>query len=172
MEQEFPIFPLPADESNLFNAEDMTFMRLAMQLAAEAALLGEVPVGAVLVREGQIIGRGANAPIRLHDPTAHAEILALRDAAAALCNYRLPNTTLYVSLEPCAMCSGAIQHARVGRLVYGASDPKTGACGSILNLMSEPRLNHHTQVQGGLLGEECGQMLSTFFAERRRLGKA
>lgn len=172
MEQALPIFPSPADEPNLFNAEDMTFMRLAMQLAAEAALLGEVPVGAVLVREGQIIGRGANAPIRLHDPTAHAEILALRDAAAALGNYRLPNTTLYVSLEPCAMCSGAIQHARVGRLVYGAKDPKTGACGSILNLMSEPRLNHHTQVQGGLLGEECGQILTAFFAERRRLGKA
>lgn len=169
MEHEFPIAPPPAVAPSAFNAEDIALMRLAMQLAAEAASLGEVPVGAILVRQGQIIGRGANAPIRLHDPTAHAEILALRDAATLAGNYRLPDTTLYVTLEPCAMCSGAIQHARVGRLVYGASDPKTGACGSILNLMSEPRLNHHTQVQGGLLTEECGQMLTAFFAERRKL---
>lgn len=172
MEQGFPISSATAVEPYSFNPEDTALMRLAMQLAAEAASMGEVPVGAVLVHQGQIIGRGANAPIRLNDPTAHAEILALRDAATAIGNYRLPDTTLYVTLEPCAMCCGAIQHARVARLVYGASDPKTGACGSILNLMSEPRLNHHTQLQGGLLGEECGQMLSTFFAARRKLGKA
>jgi Cytosine/adenosine deaminases len=121
----------------------------------------------VVVHEGKIIGRGANAPISRHDPSAHAEMLALRDAAQYLSNYRLPEVSLYVTLEPCAMCAGAIMHARVSRLVFGASDPKTGAAGSVLNLFGEPRLNHHTEIQGGVLAAECGAMLSAFFAERR-----
>lgn len=143
-------------------------MRQALDLAREAATCGEVPVGALLVKEGEIIGRGFNAPISRHDPSAHAEIMALRDAAARLGNYRLPESTLYVTLEPCAMCAGAIMHARVARVVYGARDPKTGAHGSILDLFAEERLNHHAQVEGGVLAEECGRMLSEFFAARRR----
>lgn len=142
-------------------------MREALALAKEAWQMGEVPVGAVVVHEGKIIGRGANAPISRHDPSAHAEMLALRDAAQYLSNYRLPEVSLYVTLEPCAMCSGAIMHARVARLVFGAGDPKTGAAGSVLNLFDEPRLNHHTAIQGGVLAAECGAMLSAFFAERR-----
>ena len=130
--------------------------------------MGEVPVGAIVVYQDEIIGRGFNAPISSHDPSAHAEIQAIRDAAQRLGNYRLVDCDLYVTLEPCAMCAGAIMHARVARLLYGASDPKTGACGSIINLFQEKRLNHHTEVTGGILAEKCGGMLSDFFAERRR----
>lgn len=147
---------------------DTEFMRQALALAQLAAQQQEVPVGAVVVKDGVVIGRGSNAPIGLHDPTAHAEIMALRDAAKHLGNYRLVDCTLYVTLEPCAMCSGAIQHARITRLVYGASDPKTGACGSVVNLMAEPKLNHHTQVDGGLMQAECGALLSAFFKQRRQ----
>lgn len=147
--------------------QDEDFMRLAMALATEATALGEVPVGAVVVKDGVVIGKGRNAPISLSDPTAHAEIQAMREAAQSLGNYRLVDCTLYVTLEPCAMCSGAIQHARIARLVYGASDPKTGCCGSVVNLMAEQKLNHHCEVTSGLLAEECGALLSTFFRQRR-----
>lgn len=151
--------------------QDQTFMNIALTLAKKAALAGEVPVGAIVVKDGVIIGRGSNAPITLHDPSAHAEIQAMRDAAQHLGNYRLVDCTLYVTLEPCAMCAGAIQHARIAKLVYGASDPKTGACGSVVNLMSEQKLNHHTTVASGLLADECGMMLSNFFSERRKQAK-
>ena len=144
------------------------YMALALALAQQAALAGEVPVGAIVVKDGEIIGRGYNAPISSHDPSAHAEMQALRDAAQKLGNYRLVGCTLYVTLEPCAMCCGAIQHARVARLVFGATDPKTGACGSVVNLMAEPKLNHHCEVQSGVLAAECGEVLSHFFAERRK----
>lgn len=147
-------------------------MQAALELAKEAAGLGEVPVGAVVVKDGEIIGRGSNAPISQHDPSAHAEIQAMRDAAARLGNYRLVGCSLYVTLEPCSMCAGAIQHARIANLVYGASDPKTGACGSVIDLMAEARLNHHTEVTGGVLAQECGSLLSAFFASRRKPGKA
>lgn len=143
-------------------------MRVALELAHLAAEAGEVPVGAIVVKDGEIIGRGSNAPIVSHDPSAHAEIIAMRDAAKKLGNYRLVGSTLYVTLEPCAMCTGAIQHARIARLVYGASDPKTGACGSVIDLMKEPRLNHHTEATGGILALECGAILSQFFASRRK----
>lgn len=143
------------------------YMREALQLAARAASEGEVPVGAVVVMGGEIVGRGWNAPISQHDPSAHAEIRALRDAAARLGNYRLPGCDLYVTLEPCLMCSGAIMHARLSRLVYGASDPKTGACGSVLDVFAEKRLNHHTQTASGVLSVECGAVISAFFAVRR-----
>lgn len=149
-------------------AADQTYMQAALQLAREAAAAGEVPVGAVVVRDGEIIGRGYNAPISSHDPSAHAEIRALRDAAATIGNYRLVGCTLYVTLEPCAMCAGAIQHARIARLVYGASDPKTGCCGSVIDLMSEQRLNHHAgEITRGVMAEQCGGLLSAFFAARR-----
>ena len=147
---------------------DHTYMQIALALAHEAALAGEVPVGAIVVKDGIIIGRGSNAPIGSHDPTAHAEIAAMRDAARHLANYRLVDCTLYVTLEPCAMCTGAIQHARIARLVFGASDPKTGACGSVINLMAEPKLNHHTEISGGLMATECGAELSSFFSARRK----
>lgn len=147
--------------------QDEAFMRVAIALANEAANLGEVPVGAIVVKEGQIIGKGRNAPISLNDPTAHAEIQAMREAAQHLGNYRLVGCTLYVTLEPCAMCSGAIQHARIARLIYGASDPKTGCCGSVVNLMAEQKLNHHCEVSHGVLADECGGLLSTFFKQRR-----
>jgi tRNA(adenine34) deaminase len=147
--------------------QDEDFMRIALALAAEAASQGEVPVGAVVVKDGKVIGRGRNAPISLNDPTAHAEIQAMREAARYVGNYRLVDCTLYVTLEPCAMCSGTIQHARISRLVYGASDPKTGCCGSVVNLMEEPKLNHHCEVTSGVLAEECGALLSIFFRQRR-----
>ena len=150
---------------------DADYMQLTLNLAHQAALNGEVPVGAIIVKNGVIIGRGSNAPIGLHDPTAHAEIIAMRIAAAYLGNYRLVDCTLYVTLEPCAMCSGAMQHARIKKLVYGASDPKTGACGSVINLMAEPKLNHHCEVVGGILAEECGAVLSEFFKQRRLTSK-
>jgi tRNA(adenine34) deaminase len=144
------------------------FMREALELAAKAAAAGEVPVGAVVVKEGRIIGRGYNRPITSADPTAHAEIVALREAAAAEGNYRLPGCELYVTLEPCAMCVGAMVHARIARVVYGAKDPKTGACGSIVDLPALTDWNHHGQFEGGLLADECGTVLRAFFAERRR----
>jgi tRNA(adenine34) deaminase len=144
------------------------FMRAALALADQARQAGEVPVGAVVVRDGSVVGSGFNSPICHHDPSAHAEILALRGAAAALGNYRLNGCTLYVTLEPCVMCAGAILHARISRLVYGAQDPKTGAAGSVLNPFAEDRLNHHTEVEGGVLAQECGRMLQNFFQERRK----
>lgn len=143
------------------------WMQFALALAHESANNGEVPVGAIVVKNGEIIGRGSNAPISLHDPSAHAEIQAIRQAAAFLGNYRLVDCTLYVTLEPCAMCSGAIQHARIAKLVYGASDAKTGACGSVINLMAELKLNHHCEVIGGVLAAECGAVLTDFFKQRR-----
>ena len=146
---------------------DEDYMQLALELAAQAAATGEVPVGALVVKDGEIIGRGYNAPISQSDPSAHAEMQAMREAAKTLGNYRLVDCTLYVTLEPCAMCAGAIQHARIARLVFGASDPKTGACGSVIDLMQEKRLNHHCVVQGNIMAQECGQMLSDFFAARR-----
>ncbi len=148
--------------------DDVGFMRAALALAKEARRAGEVPVGAVVVADGAIVGRGFNAPISRHDPTGHAEIAALRDAARTLGNYRLPGCDLYVTLEPCAMCAGAILHARIRRVVFGARDPKTGACGSVVDLFAEPRLNHHATVSGGVLGDECGALLSGFFADKRR----
>ena len=147
--------------------QDQIFMQAAIALAKQAAENGEVPVGAVVVKDGKIIGRGCNSPIGLNDPSAHAEILALRDAANNIGNYRLVDCTLYVTLEPCAMCSGAVQHSRIANLVYGASDLKTGACGSVINLMAEEKLNHHTKVKSGMLADETGQILSEFFKQRR-----
>lgn len=147
--------------------DDEQFMGLALDLAREAGAAGEVPVGALIVLDGEVVGRGFNQPIGRHDPTAHAEIMALRDAATRLGNYRLPGCTLYVTLEPCVMCAGAIMHARIERVVFGARDPKTGAAGSIIDLFAEARLNHHTSVVGGVLAEECGSQLSGFFAARR-----
>ncbi|MBY0412191.1 MAG: tRNA adenosine(34) deaminase TadA, partial [Burkholderiaceae bacterium] len=147
-------------------------MRLALNEARAAAVAGEVPVGAVVVRDGQVIATGRNAPLGDHDPTAHAEIVALRAAARTLGNYRLDGCTVYVTLEPCAMCSGAMLHARVERVVYGAAESKTGAAGSVIDLFALKQINHHTQVQGGVLAEECGQPLSDFFRQRRREKKA
>ncbi len=148
-------------------ATDEGFMAEALRLAREAGAMGEVPVGAVVVKDGEIIGRGFNAPISRHDPTAHAEIVALRDAAQLTGNYRLPGCELYVTLEPCVMCSGAIIHARIARVVFGARDPKTGACGSVMNLFDEPRLNFHATVTDGVLAAECGAQLTNFFAAKR-----
>ena len=151
----------------LATAEDERWMRHAMAMAERAAAAGEVPVGAVLVRHGEVLGEGANAPIALADPTAHAEVLALRAAAARAGNYRLPGATLYVTLEPCAMCAGAIMHARIARVVYGTRDPKTGTAGSVIDLFAEARLNHHAHVDGGVLQAECAAQISGFFAARR-----
>ncbi len=147
---------------------DEFFMREALMLARQAEALGEVPVGAVVVKHGEIIGRGFNAPISRHDPSAHAEMAALRDAAQRMSNYRLVDCELFVTLEPCVMCAGALFHARIARVVYGARDPKTGAAGSVLDLFAEQRLNHHARIITGVLAEECGKMLSDFFARRRR----
>jgi len=146
---------------------DEDFMREALEQARQAGACGEVPVGAIVVLDGQIVGRGFNQPIGRHDPTAHAEVMALRDAAQRLGNYRLPGCELYVTLEPCAMCSGAIMHARIRRVVFGARDPKTGVAGSVIDLFDEARLNHHATIEGGLMADECGSMLSAFFAARR-----
>ena len=146
---------------------EAVFMQLALEQARRAWARGEVPVGAVVVRDGEVIATGYNQPIGSHDPSAHAEIVALRAAAAKLGNYRLPGCELYVTLEPCAMCSGAMMHARLARVVYAAPDPKTGACGSVLDLFGEARLNHHTDVVGGVLAHEASSMLKDFFAERR-----
>jgi tRNA(adenine34) deaminase len=147
---------------------DHAFMQRALALARHAASLGEVPVGAVLVHQGSIIGEGWNAPVAAHDPCAHAEIQALRAAALRLRNYRLPETTLYVTLEPCAMCAGALLWARVARVVWGAADPKSGANGSVVDLFAEARLNHHASAAGGVLAEESAALLRAFFAQRRR----
>ena len=147
---------------------DADYMREALLLADVAEARGEVPVGALLVMDGVVIGRGSNQPINTHDPTAHAEVIALRDAAAARGNYRLPGATLYVTLEPCAMCAGAIMHARIGRVVYGARDLKTGACGSVVDLF-ETKLNHHAEVIEGVMADECGARLSAFFSRRRKM---
>jgi tRNA(adenine34) deaminase len=146
---------------------DDPFMREALRLARMAAASGEVPVGAVVVKDGVVVGRGYNHPISSRDPSAHAEMLALRDAAARLGNYRLPGCDLIVTLEPCVMCAGAIMHARIGRLVFGAGDPKTGACGSVIDLFGDVRLNHHTQVIGGVLPDAARDLLQAFFSTRR-----
>lgn len=148
---------------------DEHYMREALALAAEAGALGEVPVGAVVVKDGAIIGRGFNRPISAHDPTAHAEVVAMRDAAASIGNYRLLGCELYVTLEPCAMCAGAIMHARVERVIYGAADPKTGACGSVVDLFAETRLNHHARLARGVLSDECSALLRSFFSQRRNM---
>lgn len=147
--------------------DDSEFMGLALDLAREAGAAGEVPVGALIVMDRQVVGRGFNQPIGRHDPTAHAEIMALRDAATRQGNYRLPGSTLYVTLEPCIMCAGAIMHARIERIVFGARDPKTGAAGSVVDIFAEARLNHHATIVGGVLAEDCGRLLSSFFAARR-----
>lgn len=146
---------------------DKKWMREALALAQQAEAAGEVPVGAVLVKDGAVIASGWNNPISSHDPTAHAEIGALRFAAEALGNYRLLDTTLYVTLEPCSMCAGALVHARVKRLVYGAPDPKAGAAGSVFDITRAPALNHRLEVTGGVLAEECGALLRKFFSTRR-----
>jgi tRNA(adenine34) deaminase len=155
---------LPSDPAQ---AADARWMGEALALAREAQSRGEVPVGAVVVCRDGVVGRGGNSPIAHADPTAHAEIAALRDAARALDNYRLPGCTLYVTLEPCAMCAGAMLHARIARVVFGAHDPKTGAAGSVIDLFAEPRLNHHASVTGGVRGDECAALLTAFFAARR-----
>ncbi|MCG6952933.1 MAG: tRNA adenosine(34) deaminase TadA [Betaproteobacteria bacterium] len=146
---------------------DEDFMRRALELARQGRAEGEVPVGAVVVLDGNVIGEGWNRPIAAADPTAHAEIQALRAAALAVGNYRLAGASLYVTLEPCAMCVGAMFHARIARVVFGARDPKTGSAGSVIDLFGEKRLNHHATVLGGVLAEESGALLSAFFAARR-----
>lgn len=146
---------------------DIDFMRLALVEAGKAAAAGEVPVGAVLVRDGQVIGRGYNQPISSHDPSAHAEMVALRQAAAEAANYRLPGTTLYVTLEPCTMCSGLLVHSRIQRLVFGASEPRSGAVISRCRTLEQPWLNHRVEVEGGVLAEECAAVLTGFFRARR-----
>ncbi|WP_298926824.1 tRNA adenosine(34) deaminase TadA [uncultured Ramlibacter sp.] len=151
----------------LASESDFRWMRLALEQARQAGAAGEVPVGAVVVRDGQVIATGRNAPVAAHDPTAHAEIVALRAAAQVLGNYRLDSCELYVTLEPCTMCTGAMLHARLARVVYGAADPKTGAAGSVLDVFAQARLNHQTQVQGGVLAAECGALLANFFRGRR-----
>lgn len=161
-----PPGPLPQGEGK-FGAADVGWMRHALVLAQRAAAEGEVPVGAVLVKDGVIVGEGWNRPIALHDPSAHAEMIAMRAAAAALGNYRVPGTTLYVTLEPCVMCAGAIIHARVSRLVFGARDPKAGAVDSVYDVIARPRLNHVVAWSGGILEEECGAVLREFFRSRR-----
>lgn len=149
------------------SARDLAFMQLAYAQAQQAWALGEVPVGAVLVKDGVVLGSGYNHPISGSDPTAHAEIVALRAAAASVGNYRLPGCTLYVTLEPCIMCAGAMLHARLARVVFAASDPKTGAAGSVLNIFEQEKLNHHTVVQGGVMAQECSTLLKDFFVSRR-----
>ncbi len=146
---------------------DEDFMAQALDLAREAQAAGEVPVGAVVVKEGVVVGRGYNHPISSRDPSAHAEMIALRDAAARLGNYRLTGCDLFVTLEPCVMCAGAIMHARIGRVVYGARDPKTGACGSVIDVFGEARLNHQTQVVGEVLPDAAARLLTEFFSARR-----
>lgn len=154
-------------KKSIESRSDPNWMAHALSLAAKAEAHGEVPIGAILVLDNEIIGEGWNQPIRASDPTAHAEILALRQGATHINNYRLLNTTLYVTLEPCAMCAGAMIHARIQRLVFGAADPKAGAAGSVLNLLQNERLNHRVMCEGGVLAEPCGELLRRFFKERR-----
>ncbi len=151
--------------------QDEDYMRIALDLARLGRDAGEVPVGALVVCDGEIVGRGFNQPISSHDPTAHAEVMALREAAARLGNYRLAGCTLVVTMEPCVMCAGAMLHARVARLVYGAREYKTGAHGSIVDIFAEPRLNHHCVVTGGVLADECAALISGFFEARRQAAK-
>ncbi len=146
---------------------DRSMMHRALSLAGKAGGAGEVPVGAVVVVDGQIVGEGWNHPVGSHDPTAHAEIQALREAGASLANYRLVGATVYVTLEPCAMCAGAMVHARIARLVYGAADPKSGAAGGVFDIVRSPLLNHQVEVEGGVLADECGELLRDFFRARR-----
>ena len=157
---------------NTLFRNDQYFLQAALDLALKAQALGEVPVGAVIVRNGEIIGRGYNRSISAMDPTAHAEVMALRDAAQNLGNYRLLDCMLFVTLEPCTMCIGALFHARIKRLVYAAADPKTGVCGSVLNLPAESGLNHHLEVSGGVLADEASSLLKQFFIIKRSSGKA
>ncbi|WP_322030067.1 tRNA adenosine(34) deaminase TadA [Paraburkholderia sp. J76] len=173
-----PAGPVPAEPSvadtpsvSPVSERDRHFMRLAQAAAVEARAAGEVPVGAVLVRGDEVIASGFNHPIGAHDPSAHAEMAALRAGAHALGNYRLPGCELYVTLEPCLMCAGAIMHARIARVVFGAHDPKTGACGSVVDAFANAQLNHHTSVAGGVLADECGEALRAFFADRRRASR-
>lgn len=167
-----PIIGRVIDDADETLQRDEWAMRIALDQAQNAWLVGEVPVGAVIVREGQVIATGYNRPITTHDPTAHAEIVALRHAATLLGNYRLPECELYVTLEPCAMCAMALMHARFKRVVFGAADAKTGAAGSVVDLFAQTQLNHHTDVQGGVLAEACGAVLRDFFAERREQARA
>jgi tRNA(adenine34) deaminase len=160
---------MPHQPDHASSHQDLAFMQMALQLGREAAVAGEVPVGAVVVKDGVVVGVGRNSPIGSCDPSAHAEMVALRAAATALGNYRLEECTLYVTLEPCAMCSGGILHSRLKRVVYGAPDPKTGSAGSVLNLFSMPQLNHHTQVEGGVLADQSSEVLQDFFRKRRAL---
>ena len=163
MEQEQVVVVSPREP----DLRDRFWMAQALALAREAEAAGEVPVGALLVRDEECVGRGFNRPIGLDDPTAHAEILALREAAVRAGNYRLPGTTLYVTLEPCVMCAGAIIHARLARVVYGAADPKGGAAGSVFDVLPGERLNHRLELHGGVLSEECAGLLRDFFRHRR-----
>ena len=155
--------------TDAISGDDERFMRLALAEAERALEHDDVPVGAVLVRAGQVVGTGRNERELLQDPSAHAEMLALREGARALGSWRLLDCVLYVTLEPCAMCAGAILHARIARVVYGARDPKTGACGSVVDLFAEARLNHRTLVQSDVLRDDCGALLSNFFARKRKL---
>ncbi|MGR5064318.1 tRNA adenosine(34) deaminase TadA [Photobacterium sp. DNB22_13_2] len=162
--------PTRTDEAPEYNDED--FMRRAMELASRAEEAGEVPVGAVVVYQGQVIGEGWNRSITHHDATAHAEIMALRQAGQVLQNYRLIDATLYVTLEPCPMCAGAMVHSRIGKVVFGAHDLKTGAAGSIMNLLSYEQVNHHVAIESGVLADECRHQLQAFFKRRRAEKKA
>lgn len=156
-----------SQQSSVDAASDEQWMQHALMLAGTAQSIGEVPVGAVLVRDSRVLGEGFNTLIRDHDPSAHAEMVAIRAAARAEGNYRLPGTTLYVTLEPCSMCAGAIIQARIARVVYGADDPRTGAARSVFRILDHPQLNHRCEVVGGVLAEECGQLLRQFFRARR-----
>ena len=147
---------------------DIDWMKLALEEATAAAAEGEIPVGAVVISDGEIVGRGNNRNSREDDPTAHAEIVALRDAATRIANHRIPGCTLYSTIEPCAMCAGAMVHARIKRLVYGADDPKAGAAGSVLEVINHPRLNHKIEVTNGVLGADCAELLRKFFQKRRK----
>jgi tRNA(adenine34) deaminase len=163
--------PLSGNKRALVSEEseslDLFWMQRALELAQQAQALGEVPIGAVLVKDDQIIGEGYNAPIGHHDPTAHAEIMAVRDAAQRIGNYRLLNTTLYVTIEPCVMCAGALVHARVREVVYGATEPRTGAMGSVFDILQSGKLNHRVQIRGGVMAEECAAIMQQFFKQRR-----
>jgi tRNA(adenine34) deaminase len=166
--QQVAVVPNGRSQCDNLCMDDAHFMTLALEQARFAGIQGEVPVGAIVVCDGKVIGTGYNQPIKGNDPTAHAEVMALRQASVSLSNYRLPGCTLYVTLEPCLMCSGAILHSRLARVVFGATDPKTGVAGSVLDVYRETRLNHHTVVTGGVLADECGAILSRFFAARRQ----